>query len=186
MSEVTRILQSIESGNPQSAAELLPLVYDELRKLAAARMAQESPGQTLSATALVHEAYMRLVDTDEARRWDSRAHFFAAAGEAMRRILVERARAKRRQKRGGGMNRLDVDEVQPADQTQPELVIAVNDVLETLAEEDERLALLVKLRFFVGFSLPEAADAMGIGRSTAYEHWIYAKSRLRVLMDSRK
>lgn len=186
MSEVTRILQSIESGQRQSAAELLPLVYEELRKLAAARMAQESPGQTLSATALVHEAYVRLVDTDQARRWDSRAHFFAAAGEAMRRILVERARAKQRQKRGSDMTRLDVEQVQPADETQPDLVIAVNDVLETLAEEDDRLAMLVKLRFFVGFSLSEAAEAMGIGRSTAYEHWIYAKSRLRVLMDTRK
>jgi RNA polymerase sigma factor (TIGR02999 family) len=186
MPDVTRILKSIEEGQPQVAEELLPLVYHELRKLAAARMAREQPGQTLSATGLVHEAYVRLVNIEEAGQWDSRAHFFAAAGEAMRRILVERARAKQRQKRGGRMNRLDIDQVQPADEAQPEVVIEINDVLETLAEEDEQLAALVKLRFFAGFSLPEAAEALGLGRSTAYEHWIYAKSRLRLLLDCRK
>jgi RNA polymerase sigma factor (TIGR02999 family) len=194
MPDVTRILQSIEAGDPQAAEELLPLVYDELRKLAAAKMAQETPGQTLQATALVHEAYLRLVASPASRergrpeepRWDSRAHFFAAAGEAMRRILVERARAKQREKHGGGMQRLDVDDVQPADESQPELVIAINNVLETLAEEDERLADLVKLRCFAGFSLPQAADALGLPQSTAYEHWIYAKSRLRVLLDAAK
>jgi RNA polymerase sigma factor (TIGR02999 family) len=192
MPDVTRILQSIEAGDPKAAEELLPLVYDELRKLAAAKMAQETPGQTLQATALVHEAYLRLVapsasgegEQPEEPRWDSRAHFFAAAGEAMRRILVERARAKQREKRGGRMRRLDLDDVQPADESQPELVIAINNVLETLAEEDERLADLVKLRCFAGFTLPEAADALGLGQSTAYEHWIYAKSRLRVLLDA--
>eukprot|EP00913_Durusdinium_trenchii_P035348 g33078.t1 len=149
--------------------------------------ADEKPGQTLQATALVHEAYMRLVEAPargereqpEPPQYDSRSHFFAAAGEAMRRILVERARAKKRTKHGGGLNRLDVDAVKPADDSQPELVIAIHDVLDVLAEEDERLAQLVKLRCFVGFSLPEAADALGIGQSTAYEHWAYAKSRLR-------
>lgn len=182
MSEVTRILKSIEGGDPRAAEQLLPLVYDELRKLAAAKMAQEQPGQTLQATALVHEAYMRLVESDRAGDWNGRGHFFAAAAEAMRRILVERARAKRRQKRGGDWDRADVNDVNPADPANFELILAINDALEHLAAEDEQLAELVKLRCFAGFSLPEAARMLGIGQSTAYEHWAYAKSRLRLLL----
>jgi RNA polymerase sigma factor (TIGR02999 family) len=192
MPDVTRILQSIEAGDPQAAEQLLPLVYDELRKLAAAKMAKEKPGQTLQATALVHEAYLRLVESPASRErqrpeqpsWDSRGHFFAAAGEAMRRILVERARANQREKRGGDLNRLDVDDVNLADDSNSKLLLAVNDALEDLAAEDERFAALVKLRCFAGFSLSEAADALGIAQSTAYEHWAYAKSRLRILLDS--
>ena len=183
MSDVTQILELIELGDPAAAEQLLPLIYDELRKLAAARMAHEKPGQTLQATALVHEAYVRLVDTDRVGAWESRGHFFAAAGEAMRRILVERARAKQQQKRGGGLNRVDVAGIEPADDADPELVLAVSEALEQLAAEDERFAALVKLRYFAGFSLPEAADALGIAQSTAYEYWSYAKSRLRILLD---
>ena len=183
MSDVTRILSAIEQGDPSAAEQLLPLVYGELRKLAAQKMSQEDPGQTLQATALVHDAYIRMVDVDKAQHWDSRGHFFAAAAEAMRRILVERARAKQRQKHGGEWSRLDVNDVNPADDNNPELVLAINDALEHLAAEDERLAALVKLRCFAGFSLSEAAGVLGIGQSTAYEHWAYAKSRLRVLMD---
>ena len=198
MPDVTAILQSIEAGDPQAADELLPLVYEELRKLAAAKMAQEQPGQTLSATSLVHEAYVRLVQSERrgssppgssARGssppgWNSRGHFFAAAAEAMRRILVERARAKQREKRSGARHRLDVNDVDAADDSNPELVLAISDALEHLAAEDERLAALVKLRCFAGFTLEEAADALGMGESTAYKHWSYAKSRLRVLLNA--
>jgi RNA polymerase sigma factor (TIGR02999 family) len=184
MTDVTRILNSIEDGNPQAAEDLLPLVYHELRKLAAAKMAREKPGQTLQATALVHEAYVRLVDNQQAERWNSRRHFFAAAGEAMRRILVERARAKQRKKRGGELNRLDMDDVNPADNSNPELVLAISDALEHLAAEDERLAALVKLRCFAGFTIEEAADALGIARSTVIDDWAYARSRLRILLNS--
>jgi RNA polymerase sigma factor (TIGR02999 family) len=183
VSDVTRILQSIENGDPDAADELLPLVYDELRKLAAAKMAREKPGQTLSATALVHEAYVRLVDAEQVEPWNSRGHFFAAAGEAMRRILVERARAKQREKRSGARHRLDVNDVDPAVDSNPELVLAISDALEHLAAEDDRLAALVKLRCFAGFTLDEAADALGIARSTAIDDWAYAKSRLRILLN---
>ncbi|MFT5522210.1 MAG: RNA polymerase sigma factor (TIGR02999 family) [Pirellulaceae bacterium] len=182
MSDVTYILSQIESGDPSAAEKLLPLVYEELRKLATARMANERPDHTLQATALVHEAYVRLMDVDKAQHWDSRGHFFAAAGEAMRRILVEQARARLRQKRGGEMKRLDVDDVNPADASNPELVLAINDALEELADEDERLAALVKLRFFAGFTLTEAAEALGVARSTAIQDWAYAKSRLQLLL----
>jgi RNA polymerase sigma factor (TIGR02999 family) len=192
MSDVTRILQSIEAGDPQAADELLPLVYDELRKLAAAKMAHEKPGQTLQATALVHEAYLRLVappasrerERPEEPHFNSRGHFFAAAAEAMRRILVERARARQREKRSGERQRLDVNDVDPADDSNPELVLAVSDALDHLAAEDEQLAALVKLRFFAGLSVPEAGDALGISRTAAYDHWTYAKARLRMLLDS--
>ncbi len=131
---------------------------------------------------MVHEAYIRLVDVDKVQHWDSRGHFFAAAAEAMRRILVERARAKLREKRGGGWNRLDVNEVNPADDSDPELVVAINDALEHLAAEDERLAALVKLRCFAGLTLDEAAETLGVARSTAIDDWAYAKSRLRILL----
>jgi len=192
MPDVTAILQSIEAGDPQAADELLPLVYEELRKLAAAKMAQEQPGQTLQATALVHEAYLRLVESPASRErqrpeqphFNNRGHFFAAAGEAMRRILVERARAKQREKRSGERHRLDVNDVDPADESNPELVLAVSDALDHLAAEDDRLAALVKLRCFAGFTLEEASQALGIARSTAIDDWTYAKSRLRVLLNS--
>ncbi len=183
MFNVTQILRSIETGDPKLAEELLPLVYGELRRLAAAKMACEKPGEAFSATSLVHEAYVRLVDVDEARFWNSRGHFFSAAGEAMRRILVERVRAKQREKRGGAFKRLDINNVEHADNSNPELVLAVDDALEHLAAEDEQLAALVKLRCFAGFTVAQAAEAIGIGQSTAYEHWAYAKSRLRILME---
>ena len=182
LSDVTRILSNIESGDPSAAEQLLPLVYEELRSLAAARLNHEKPGQTLQATALVHEAYIRLVDVDKAQQWNSRGHFFAAAAEAMRRILVERARAKLRQKRGAGLIRLNIDDVNPATASDHEWVVAINDAVEHLAAEDERLATLVKLRCFAGLTLDESAEAIGIARSTAIEDWAYARSRLRILL----
>jgi len=183
MHDLTHILSEIESGDPSAAEKLLPLVYDELRKLAAARMAGERLGHTLQATALVHEAYVRLVDGERVRHWNSRGHFFAAAAESMRRILVEHARAKQRHKRGGEVNRTDAMEDLAAKADDVELVLAIDDALLLLAAEDERLATLVKLRCFAGFTLVEAAEALGIARSTAIEDWAYAKSRLRILLS---
>lgn len=183
MRDVTEILKAIEAGEPQSAEDLLPLVYSELRRLAAARMAHENPDQTIQATALVHEAYLRLVRTPQERKWASRSHFFAAAAEAMRRILVDRARAKLSLKRAGRLRRHGLDEVELADDSQPELVLAIHDALEHLAAEDERMAAVVKLRCFAGFTLCEAAEALGISRSTAAGDWDYARSRLRLLLD---
>jgi RNA polymerase sigma factor (TIGR02999 family) len=183
MSDVTRILSQIESGDQHASEELLPLVYDELRKLAASRMAHERADHTLQATALVHEAYMRLVDVEMVKKWDSRGHFFAAAGEAMRRILVEKARRKCRQKRGGGWKRVDLNEMDPAASSTPEIVLAVSEALEEIATEDPRLADLVKLRYFGGFSVEEAAEALGVSVSTAVLDWRYAKSRLSLLLE---
>ena len=175
MADVTRILDAIGHGDPHAAEQLLPLVYDELRKLAAERMARERPGQTLQATALVHEAYLRLVGAGEAPRWDSRRHFFAAAAEAMRRILVEAARRKHSLKRGGGRRRVDLDEAPaPAGGSADEL-LSLSDALDQLAAEDPVKAELVKLRYFAGLSVQEAADALGIGRATADRYWAYAK-----------
>jgi RNA polymerase sigma factor (TIGR02999 family) len=178
MSDVTRILSAIEQGEPHAADQLLPLVYDELRKLAAHRLAQEKPGQTLQATALVHEAYVRLVDVEKARHWNSRGHFFAAAAEAMRRILVENARRKERQKRGGALQRMDLDDLQPGYTSPAEELVAIDDALECLARQDAQAAQLVKLRFFAGLSIEEAAEMVGLARSTAYEHWAYARAWL--------
>jgi RNA polymerase sigma factor (TIGR02999 family) len=178
MSEVTRILSAIEQGDPSAAEQLLPLVYDELRKLAAQRLAQEKPGQTLQATALVHEAYVRLVDVDQARHWAGRGHFFAAAAEAMRRILINRARDKGRQKRGGGFQRVDLDRLLVADQTSEEELVAIDDALQELARRNGPCAELVKLRFFTGLTLDEAADAMGIARRTANRYWAFARAWL--------
>lgn len=176
MSVVTQILASIEQGDPGAAEQLLPLVYEELRKLAAARLQQEQPGQTLQATALVHEAYVRLVDTDQVQRWNSRGHFFAAAAEAMRRILVESARRKLRIKHGGGRPRFDVDEPQAV---QPDaLILAVDESLEALASQNEQAAQLVKLRYFAGLTLSEAADSLAISPRTADRLWAYAKAFL--------
>jgi len=176
MSDVTQILQQIESGDPSAAEQLLPLVYDELRKLAAARMAQESPDHTLQATALVHEAYVRLVDTDRAQHWNSRGHFFSAAAEAMRRILVDSARQKGSLKRGAGMIRQDLAEV-PAVQTSDD-VLALDDALKELAQADEPAARLVELRYFAGLTTEQAAEAMGVSVRTAGRLWTYARSWL--------
>jgi RNA polymerase sigma factor (TIGR02999 family) len=183
MSDVTRILSAIEQGDPSAAEQLLPLVYDELRQLAARRLAHEAPGQTLQATALVHEAYLRLVDVDKAQHWNSRRHFFAAAAEAMRRILVEQARRKKRSKHGGGRRRVPLDEVQPVYHQEADELLAIHEALDKLSAEDPQAAQLVQLRYFAGLSVEEAAETMGLPRSTAYVHWAYAKASLRVLLD---
>jgi RNA polymerase sigma factor (TIGR02999 family) len=178
MTDVTRILLDIEQGNPKAAEQLLPLVYEELRTLAAQKLAQEKPGQTLQATALVHEAYVRLVGGDQPRDWDGRGHFFAAAAEAMRRILINRARDKRRQKRGGGLQRVDLDRLLVADGALDEELIAIDDALLELARRNEPCAELVKLRFFAGLTLDEAAATMGIARRTANRYWAFARAWL--------
>jgi RNA polymerase sigma factor (TIGR02999 family) len=178
MSDVTRILSAIEQGDQHAAEQLLPLIYDELRKLAAQKLAQEMPGQTLQATALVHEAYLRLVDGDKAAPWNSRGHFFAAAAEAMRRILVDQARKKNSLKHGGGLERVPLDEVEIGS-PQPTLdLLAVNDALEKLERLDKASAGLVKLRFYAGLTLSQAADALGISCSTADRQWAYARAWL--------
>jgi RNA polymerase sigma factor (TIGR02999 family) len=178
MSDVTRILSAIERGDPLASEQLLPLVYDELRKLAAARLAREMPGQTLDATALVHEAYVRLVDVDEAQRWDSRGHFFAAAAEAMRRILVDHAREKGSAKRGGSLKRVDIDAVNVATTATPDQLLAIDDALAKLAREDLSAAKLVELRYFAGLTVDEAGKALGMSTATAYRHWNYARAWL--------
>jgi RNA polymerase sigma factor (TIGR02999 family) len=179
MSDVTRILSQIEQGDPQAAEKLLPLVYDELRKLAAVKLAQEKPGQTLQATALVHEAYVQLVDIDRVRRWDSRGHFFGAAAEAMRQILVANARRKNAAKHGGDLRRADVDLSGLVGELDDEKLIALDEALVSLAEQDPRKAELVKLRFFVGLSIKEAAELLGISTATADRHWAYARAWLQ-------
>jgi RNA polymerase sigma factor (TIGR02999 family) len=180
MSEVTRILSAIEQGDPDAAEQLLPLVYDELRQLAAQKLAQETPGQTLQATALVHEAYLRLVASGDAsapreQHWNSRGHFFAAAAEAMRRILVENARRKRGLKHGGGCQRLNLEEAVACTQEPAEDLLALNEALDMLSQEDAKKAELVKPRYFTGLSVQEAADVLGISRATADRYWAYAK-----------
>jgi len=183
MSDVTQILQQIESGDPSAAEHLLPLVYDELRKLAAAKMAGERSDHTLEATALVHEVYVRLVDTDRVQHWNSRGHFFGAAAEAMRRILVERARQKGSSKGGGDHRRVHVGEFRSVDDTSPIDLLALNDALEQLEAADPRRAQLVKLRFFAGLTNEQAADALGVSSSTADNDWAYAKTWLRLRMS---
>jgi RNA polymerase sigma factor (TIGR02999 family) len=178
MNEVTRVLSAIERGDPRAAEQLLPLVYDELRKLAAARMAEEAPGNTLNATALVHEAYLRLVGAGDAVRWDSRGHFFAAAAEAMRRILVEAARRKRRQKHGGGRARIDLDAARPAAPDPRDDLVALDAALTKLAAEDLQAAKLVELRHFTGLSVAEAAQALAISPRTADRVWAFARAWL--------
>jgi RNA polymerase sigma factor (TIGR02999 family) len=178
MSDVTRILSAIEQGEPGAAGQLLPLVYDELRKLAAQRMAQEQPGQTLQATALVHEAYLRLVGDEQGRPWEGRGHFFGAAAEAMRRILVDRARDRRRQKRGGGRRRVRIDLDALMQEPPGDDVLALDEALEALAREDPAGAELVRLRAFAGLTIGEAAEVMGIGRRTADRYWAYARAWL--------
>jgi RNA polymerase sigma factor (TIGR02999 family) len=178
MSEVTRILSAIEQGDPHAAEQLLPLVYDELRKLAAERMAQEKPGQTLQATALVHEAYLRLVDGDRVQHWDSRAHFFAAAAEAMRRLLIDKARRKRRPKHGGGRTRVSLDEALCLRETPTDDLLALDEALQQLARQEPAKAELVKLHYFAGLSLEEAGRALGVSHRTAKRHWAYARAWL--------
>jgi RNA polymerase sigma factor (TIGR02999 family) len=178
MSDVTRILSAIEQGDQHAAEQLLPLVYDELRQLAALKMAQEQPGQTLQATALVHEAYLRLVDGDRAQHWDSSRHFFAAAAEAMRRILIESARHKRSEKQGGGQQRISLDGVDAVAQSRPTDLVALDEALCKLAAEDPIKAQLVTLRYFAGLSVQEAADVLGISRATADRYWSYARTWL--------
>jgi RNA polymerase sigma factor (TIGR02999 family) len=178
MSEVTHILSAIEQGDPHAAEQLLPLVYDELRRLAAQKLAQERPGQTLQATALVHEAYVRLVGAGDDLRWDGRGHFFAAAAEAMRRILIDNARRKGRLKRGGARKRVDLDDADLVSLAAPDELLLIDEAISKLAREDARAAQLVRLRYFAGLSVEEAAELSGLSRSTAYEHWSYARAWL--------
>jgi RNA polymerase sigma factor (TIGR02999 family) len=178
MSEVTRILFAIEQGDAHAASQLLPLVYDELRKLAAQKLAHERPGQTLQPTALVHEAYLRLFGEGEAQHWDNRRHFFAAAAEAMRRILVESARRKSRVKHGGDRQRVELDDHDVPVRPPPDEILALDEALTRLAAEDAAAAQVVQLHFFAGLSIEEAAEALGISRATAYRHWTYARAWL--------
>jgi RNA polymerase sigma factor (TIGR02999 family) len=183
MSEVTRILSAIEQGDPHASEQLLPLVYEELRKLAAQKLAQEKPGQTLEATALVHEAYLRLVDTEKGQHWDSRGHFFAAAAEAMRRILVEQARRKKAEKRGGARKRVDLADVDVASQASPETLLDLDDALSQLAQEDRDAADVAKLHLFAGLSVEDTAQVLGIARATAFRHWTYARAWLQAQLQ---
>jgi RNA polymerase sigma factor (TIGR02999 family) len=180
---VTRGLSQIESGDPSASEQLLPLVYDELRRLAAAKLAHEKPGQTLQATALVHEAYLRLVDVEQAQQWNNRGHFFAAAAEAMPRILVENARRKRTLRAGGDRRRIPLDHVMPATVDASLDLLALHEALTKLESRDRRKAELVKLRFFAGLTNEQAAAALGIAASTADADWSYAKSWLRLEMS---
>ena len=181
MNEATRIITAIEQGDPHAAAQLLPLVYDELRKLAAQKLAQEKPGQTLLATALVHEAYLRLVGDPNTQTWENRRHFFTAAAEAMRRILVEKARRKRRLRHGGGLQKQPLEENEPAvvSPVDPVDLLALDEALDRLEATSPRRARLVKLRYFAGLTLPEVAAMLGISQSTAEADWTYAKAWLK-------
>jgi RNA polymerase sigma factor (TIGR02999 family) len=185
MKEVTRILSAIQQGDPHAAAQLLPLVYDELRRLAAQKLAQEQPGQTLQATALVHEAYLRLVDTPKAQAWNSRGHFFAAAAEAMRRILVDQARHKQSRKAGGGRRRQELPDIELAGAGPRLDLLALHEALTKLEQQNPRRAQLVKLRFFAGLTIAEAARALGISESTADNDWAYTRSWLRLEIEGR-
>jgi RNA polymerase sigma factor (TIGR02999 family) len=178
MSEVMRILSAIEQGDPQAAAELLPLVYGELRQLAARRLAREAPGQTLQATALVHDAYLRLVNVEEAQHWNSRGHFFAAAAEAMRRILVENARRKKRIKHGGDRERLEIDLASLPTRISSDELLALDEALEKLRQHDPVKAQLVTLRYFSGMTIEEASEVLNISRVTAHRYWTYARAWL--------
>ena len=183
MSEVTRILATIEQGDPHAAEQLLPLVYDELRKLAAQKLAQEKPGQTLQATALVHEAYLRLVTGDQAAQWDSRGHFFAAAAEAMRRILVDQARRKLSRRRGGNLQRRPIEAVEIAAPEPSVDLLALHEALERFQEVDATAAQIVKLRYFAGLTIPQVAEALGISTSTADRSWAYARAWLQAALN---
>jgi RNA polymerase sigma factor (TIGR02999 family) len=178
MNDVTRILSDLAQGNTQAAGQLLPLVYDELRKLAAARLAEEAADHTLNATALVHEAYLRLVTPADDARWDSRGHFFAAAAEAMRRLLVEHARRKKRQKRGGGRQRVELEAAESLVQTPSEDLLALDEALTRLTAHDPIKAEVVKLRFFAGLTMPEIAQSLGLSLATVERYWTYARTWL--------
>jgi RNA polymerase sigma factor (TIGR02999 family) len=178
MTDVTRILDAIQQGGAKATDELLPLVYEELRLLAAQKLSHEQPGQTLQATALVHEAYVRLVGTDP-QSWNSRGHFFAAAAEAMRRILVDKARSKQAQKRGGDQQRFPLDAVEVTTRVRPEEIVVLDEALTKLAAQDPQAAEIVKLRLFAGFSVDQAAKAVGVSRANAYRQWTYARAWLR-------
>jgi RNA polymerase sigma factor (TIGR02999 family) len=188
MTNVSHLLSAIQQGDPHAASQLLPLVYGELRKLAAQKLAQERPGQTLQATALVHEAYLRLVASspsgaaatadEKELHWDSRGHFFAAAAEAMRRILIDRAREKGCQKRGGGLKKIDIDDIDLVTKAMPEQLLAIDDALAQLARNDALAGKLVELRYFAGLTVEEAGKALGISTSTAYRSWTYARAWL--------
>jgi RNA polymerase sigma factor (TIGR02999 family) len=183
MHDITRILDAIKAGEPKAADELLPLVYEELRRLAAQKMARESPGQTLEATALVHEAFLRLVGSEHPQQWNSRGHYFAAAAEAMRRILVERTRHKRTLKAGGDYHRVELVDIALAS-AGPDLdLLALNEALDKLEKHDQRMAQLVKLRFFAGLTIENAAEMLGVSTSTADNDWAYARSWLRLEME---
>jgi RNA polymerase sigma factor (TIGR02999 family) len=182
MSGVTQILSRIDQGDPSATTELLPLVYDELRKLAAQKMAQEQPGQTLQATALVHEAYLRLVDGSAARPWNSRGHFFAAAAEAMRRILIDQARRKLSVRQRGALVKEPLDGLEIAAPEPSVDLLTIDDVLERFEAIDPSKAALVKLRYFVGLTIPEAAEALGISTTTADRHWAYARAWLHAAL----
>ena len=184
MSEVTiHLLNAIEQGDPRAAEQLFPLVYDALRDLAARQLAREAPGHSLQATALVHEAYVRLVKGDRGRDWDGRRHFFAAAAEAMRRILIDRARQRRSLRRGGGRRRLDLDDLEVPDAAPPEGLLALDEALERLAQEDSTVAAVVKLRYFGGCSVEETAAALHISPRTVNRHWAFARARLSQLLS---
>jgi RNA polymerase sigma factor (TIGR02999 family) len=183
MSELTRILAAAEQGGPQAAEQLLPLVYDELRALAAQKLAQEKPGQTLDATALVHEAYLRVVAGQPGQAFNGRGHFFAAAALAMRRILVDQARRKKADRHGGQAQRVGLDAVDIAVPVPPDDLLDLDEALTRLADEDAQAARLIQLRYFAGMSIEDAAELVGVSRTTAYEHWAYARMRLRCLLQ---
>jgi RNA polymerase sigma factor (TIGR02999 family) len=178
MSEVTRILSAIEQGDLRASEQLLPLVYDELRRLAAQKLAREAPGLTLQATALVHEAYLRLVDTEKVQSWDSRSHFFAAAAEAMRRILIENARRKRRSRHGGGRHRVELDEALLPIESPVDDLLALDEALEQLASVDRQAAEMVKLRYFAGLTTEQAAELLGLSERSGYRIWSFARAWL--------
>ena len=184
MNDITRILNSIEQGDAKAAGELLPLVYEELRKLAAVRMAREAPGQTLQATALVHEAWLRLTGNED-QKWDGRAHFFGAAAEAMRRILVERARSRQRLRHGGGQQQVDLEAVEIPMTVEDEKLLQVNEVLGELEAEDATQAQIVKMKFFMGMKAEEIAAALGVSEKTVQRHWAHAKAWLFQRIRSR-
>jgi RNA polymerase sigma factor (TIGR02999 family) len=185
MNEVTRVLSAIEGGDPHAAEQLLPLVYQELRQLAAQKLAQEKPGQTLQATALVHEAYLRLVGPNAARAWKDRAHFLAAAAEAMRRILIDNARQKRRVKHGGDWQRVPLPDVEAVADAPVDELLALDGALERLAAIDPNKAKLVRLRYFAGLSLEEAASVLGVSRATASRYWNFARAWLINALDEK-
>ena len=184
MTDVTRILLDIEQGNTKASEQLLPLVYDELRRLAAQKLAHEQPNQTLQATALVHEAYLRLVGGEQTQDWGGRGHFIAAAAEAMRRILVENARRKKTEKRGGKRKRIDLSQAEPLDQADPDALLDLDELLTQLSAEDPEAAEVAKLRIFAGLSVEEAAQALSTSRASAYRQWSYARAWLHARLGA--